>query len=239
MTYLVGLRYESVSAILCDSVSSDQSSREVLSDTILKSGSIAPGIIYAYCGMIYPAQRFIIAAKDFLTGRPISDDFWQPFLDFANHYVSHNTNKDEFQLLISERSAGKPRFHVFDSNEGFIKEDATPPVTLGTGKPLLDDVVNGIWQSKIHEDYCRQGGLAPEHFPYAYSLFLMERSQGLEAPQLRDVGVGGYFHFSYQTENNDFRQSPAVYVLVNYNRDSQKIYTWQYREYHFVALLSL
>ena len=228
VTYIVGLRYESVSAILCDSVSSNRS-REVLSDTILKSGQIAPGIIYAYCGMIYPAQRFIIEAKDFLTGLPISDDFWQPFFDFANHHVSHNTKKDEFQLLLSERSTGKPRFHVFDSNKGFIKEDAKPPVTLGTGKALLDDVVNGIWKSKLHEDYCRQGSLAPEHFPYAFSLFLMERSQGFEVSQLQKVGVGGYFHFSYQTGDDESRQSPAVYVLADYNYVSQRIHTWIYR----------
>ena len=229
MTYLVGLRYESTSAILCDSVISSDSERgEVLSDTFLKSGLLAPGIIYAYCGMVVPAQRFVKAAKDFLTGRLISDDFWSPFVAFATHYVANNVNKGQFNLLLSERSTGQPRFHVFDSNEGFT-DNIDPPITLGDGRELLDDVVYGMWGAKAHEVLCRENGLPSIHFPYVYALFLMERAQGFEAPKLQDAGVGGYFHFSYQTGDQDSRQSPAVYVLVTVDHARQRLIGWTYR----------
>lgn len=229
MTYLVGLRYESTSAILCDSVVSSGSGRgNILSDTYLKSGLLAPGIIYAYCGMVIPAQRFVIAAKDFLTGRPISDDFWKPFMAFASHYLATSAKTETFQLLLSERSTGTPRFHIFDSSQGFT-EDIEPPITLGSGKALLDDVVFGMWGAKAHELLCRQNSLPSMHFPYAYSLFLMKRSQGFEASQLQSAGVGGYFHFSYQTRDEDSRQSPAVYVLADADHAGQKLIGWVYR----------
>lgn len=218
MTYLVGLRYKSVSAILCDSVIS--TNHEIVSDTFLKSGSIAPGIIYAFCGDVDAAQSFIIEAKVFLTGLPINDNFWKKFTSFASHYLIGTSIRHAFTLLLSERSTGQPRFHVFDSKKGFI-ENVSPPITLGSGKELLDQFIQESWDSEIHEQMIRQNSLLPEHFPYLYSLFLMEYVQGLEAPKLRNKGVGGYFHFSYQTNNTESRQSPAVYILADINPADQ------------------
>ena len=175
-----------------------------------------------------PAQRFVVAAKDFLMGKPISEDFWRPFTIFANNYAANNTDSNGFQLLLSERSSGKPLFHTFDSKEGF-KENVEPPITLGTGKDLLDDFVFGTWKAKAHELLLDQSSLSSLHFPYLYALLLMERSQGFEASQLQEQGVGGYFHFAYQTGNTDSRQAPAVYVLVDVDHTSKNLIGWVYR----------
>jgi hypothetical protein len=102
-------------------------------------------------------------------------------------------------------------------------------VTLGSGKNLLDGFVRATFnaRSQLLADEVRRihAAVLPAH----WCLQMMERAQGHEMAVLNNAGVGGYFHFSYQTRDEEGRQPPALYVLCDPVPERQMIATWAFR----------
>lgn len=226
MTYLVGMKYGTYSAIICDTrVTFDDKNRES-SNFSLKSGSLFPGCMYALCGSFPDARQFLMRSKDYLTGTPIHG-LWDRFADFAQSYNFPNQDHQQFELLLSSRHAGAPTLYVLDSRSRCICAHGDL-VTLGSGKPLLDDFVKANFAQ--YPNWTNPGATnLPEFPPFFLCLLLMELVQGYEVSLFEKHGVGGYFHFSYQTTQIESRQPPTVYVLCNLSAEKQTIYTWVYR----------
>lgn len=213
MTYVVGLRDGDTGIVLCDSrVTFD---RGPSLNSALKSGRLFPGCHYAAVGEAEPMRRFVVRAKTFLTGRNTPVGFWNVFLGYAVAYDRFDDDRP-FTLLLMSNHTGRPTFYTFESGSRAVTERGDL-VTLGSGKPLLDPIINALWRERqvgIRADISERG--APEwFFGYYYCLALMEHAQGDAYAELNRAGVGGAFHFSCQTSTEDFRQHPAVYTIVS------------------------
>jgi len=227
MTYIVGVKYGSYSAILCDSrVSFENSSRDA-ENTWLKSGLFFHGCMFAYCGAVYPARKFIIACRTHLTVYGTIESFWENFCHFVASY-DFPKGDDSFQLLLSSRANQHVQLYILDSEKGRLDKCTSNIVTLGSGAVYLDDFVYANF-GRIYITGNREIDARPETSPWMWCLQLMERVQGLEVVRLQELGVGGYFHFSYQTPSEESRQPPAVYVLCDYVAERQLITSWAYR----------
>ncbi len=213
MTYVVGIRDEGISAILCDSrVTFD---RRPSLNSALKSGLLFPGCHYAAVGAVEPMRLFIGRLKTFLTGRDTPIGFWNSFLGFINGYDRFES-AHPFTLLLMSRHTGRSTLYVFQSSTRSVTEQGDL-VKLGSGKPLLDPVIDRLRAERhasIKADLAKQGAPA-WFFGYYYCLALVEHAQGDAYASLNHLGVGGIFHFSYQTSTEEFRQHSAVYVIVS------------------------
>jgi hypothetical protein len=61
------------------------------------------------------------------------------------------------------------------------------------------------------------------------SLFLTQQCQGDEFSTLERVGVGGIFHFTFQTAEQDCRQPPTVLLLTRYDAARVGFVYWAFR----------
>lgn len=214
MTYIVGIRSDQIIVLIADSRVSF-GNRDMNHNFSLKSGHIFPGCIYAASGDAGAMRDFIKRAKNFLTGRRTQPEFWDMFVRYFQSY-DWFARGNEFQLLLSSRHSGEPRLYIADSSTATITECTEDIVTLGSGSSLLDSHLRNVYQQQhrsILDEIRRQD--APDWFlGYWYCLALTELAQGSMACDLNDIGVGGIFHFSYQTCTEEHRQHPAVYDIV-------------------------
>lgn len=227
MTYIVGLKYQGHAAILCDSRVSFSGAREP-ENTWLKSGLLFPGCIYAYAGDVDSAHKFIIAAKRVLTGYGTLESFWDRFILFVREYPFSEVKEDGFDLLLSSRNQGPPTLYVLDSTTRTVRQEGDI-VTLGSGRELLDYGVRNTYAHLEHILPIEIRALHPAIVPANLCLQLMERAQGYEASALNEAGVGGYFHFSYQSKEDESRQPPTLYVLCDPGPERNLIATWAFR----------
>lgn len=214
MTYILGLRDSGTSLVICDTrVTFDDAGKAGMNYS-LKSGLFFPGCHYAGAGYTRPMRRFIVRCKKNLTGRDSLTGFWSRFVEFASRYDEYD-EREPFELLLTSRHTGTPEFHIFRSSSRSVERQGDL-VTLGTGRTILDPVVHQLYRAQHADmmDQLRQQELPAYCYGYFYCLALMEYVQGDAYQQLERDGVGGVFHFSYQTATNEHRQDPAVYVIV-------------------------
>ncbi|MCH8206672.1 MAG: hypothetical protein IH956_06670 [Chloroflexi bacterium] len=66
-------------------------------------------------------------------------------------------------------------------------------------------------------------------FAFGLCLWLTTHTQSFEKSELERVGVGGIFHFMFQTADAEYLQSDALYLIFDPDRSQQTIYIWMYR----------
>jgi hypothetical protein len=71
--------------------------------------------------------------------------------------------------------------------------------------------------------------LTHEISPYFLCLWLNERSLTFEASPLEGYGVGGVFHFVWQSAATELPQAPAVYILSGHDKARNETWSWLYR----------
>jgi hypothetical protein len=227
MTYIIGAKYDGNAAIICDSrVEFDRG--RASENTWLKSGRLFPGCMYAYSGSVYPAQDFIVAAKKRLTGVNDLPGLWADFLAFAKGYPFPRDDLDGFELLLTTRTSGAPELWVLNSLERAVFP-AGDFVTLGSGKDLLDRPMEATYRARERLLPSAVTSKHPAIMPMNWCLQLMERAQGHEMAAFNSAGVGGYFHYSYQTSDDEVRQPPTLYVLCDLVPEKQVLATWAFR----------
>ena len=227
MTYIIGAKYDGYATIICDSrVQSDESGYS--ENTWLKSGLLFTGCSYAYSGSVYSAQEFIIEFKKQLHTYATIQDIWNMFLEFSSTYRFPQSHRERFRLLLSSRASGVPMFYTLDSGTGQVRAEGDF-VTLGSGRDFFDGPMRETVARRYELVDQQTAKMHPAILPANWCLQLMERAQGLEASMLNAIGVGGYFHFSYQGPNEESRQQPTVYVLCDYIPAKHSIATWVYR----------
>ena len=223
MTYIVGLKTNGATAIISDT---RQTGPEGGENVVLKTGTMFPGCIFGRAGSAEHSRDFVLRARHALLGDVPIPETWYRFKEFCDSYI-FPTGSDSFELILSTRSSGRPLLFRLDSDEGLSPVDEEI-VTIGSGKAILDDFVLGASLPLIKQARAVQR-LPIAAGPYILCFLLTLTSRGLEQTVLEDHGVGGVFHFTYQTADSDGRQRPAVYILPVPDFATNNIYHWIYR----------
>lgn len=202
-------------------------------DTALKTGVLFPGCIFGLAGNAEEGRRFVLTAKRALTGTDTVPGFWMKFIGFVASYPFPMQDCDQFELLGSSRALGTPKLWHLNSGGGlqWIPEDQQW-MSIGSGKSLLDPLIVGCAsQAEQFLTVSPQPShrLSLQTYPFLLCLRLLARSQGLERNLLEDCGVGGCFHFLCQTSRGETRQPPALYVLCDADRRTNRVFLWLYR----------
>ncbi|MFA5426654.1 MAG: hypothetical protein WC279_00425 [Sulfurimonas sp.] len=212
MSYIVGIKLEDVTSIMCDTrVSFNDGSGQ---NTSLKSGRLFPGCIYGAAGNANSMREFIKDCKLYLSTkekRPLTV-YWEKFEKFIDTHMDNDV--EHFQLVLSSRHTSEARLYSFDSKTKIIKE-GNHFVSIGSGKAMLDEELKKYIDATkdMFIKQLKENNWELVFYPNFYCLWLMERVQGVESIRLQDIGVGGHFHYSYQTSVGEARQEPSVYVL--------------------------
>ena len=224
MTYIVGFKQPGVNTILSDTrVTRDDP--DASSNTAIKTGELFPGCIYGRAGSQFHSEKFIRRFREMIRGsRDTHLGFWHQFQQFAEVYEFPTRTTDRFQLLLSTRAFGHPKFYTLSADSGLSRvhmPKEAPIITYGKGKGYLDSRVYGDfqpWLAHIQEYLLDGMGLSHgdilDAAPYCLCLRLSELSLTFEKGRLEEeYGVGGLFHFISQNSTGEYRQQPAVYIF--------------------------
>lgn len=241
MTYIIGFRQPGLNAILADTLATCTHNGVVEHrEGDLKLGLLFPGCVYGSIGSSGAATSFIRRFKESIykdTDR--ISGFWQQLCAFIKQYPFPSRRVDHFQLLLSHRGLGDPRFAKLDSFSG-LEEGEIPHsyfmLAYGSGCEILNDDLTNIYtpQLKIMQRYLLDEKKLDIHTvhaisPYFLCLWLCEKSLTFEKSHLATKGVGGVFHFIQQTASLEATQHPALYLFSAVDRTSREIRTWLYR----------
>lgn len=241
MTYVIGFKQPGVNAIISDARGSWRGidGRWYGDNTALKTGLLFPGCIYGVMGNPRHANELILGFKRSVGGERDSHVLWKWFQDVVGAYGFTKGESDGFQILLSNRSSGQPVFYLLDSTSGIsrVRMDAPYMVnSYGSGKTVLDRFVGekseltlkGL-QAHLVDDKGLPTESVHEVSPYFLCLWLSEWSLTYEKSRLEKHGVGGAFHFVYQTDEFESAQKPAVYIFSAANPRTKAICSWLYR----------
>jgi len=210
--------------------------RELQPEIRVGTGLLFPGCIYAWAGHVEEARKFVTECKEFLKGDNKIEGFWYRFVDFVNVYPFDNAK--EFQLLLSVRCSGQPRFYLISSKQPSLLVQNNSIVTLGSGKEMLDGVIMGEFSKRTQmvddamkhvDNAIRPHRVHPATFPYFYCLWLNEIALGMQLSKLEEHDVGGIFHFLWQDSSGEHAQEPSVYLLSAADLKTRTVYHWLYR----------
>jgi hypothetical protein len=241
MTYVVGFKQPGINAIISDVRVSWQGTEGWQGEnTALKTGVLFPGCIFGRVGSAYHSRKFITRFKESIKRREICPlDLWHKFQQFVESYQFPKGNNDKFQLLLSTRSSGEPRFHLLDSLAGISGIDTNSEyhfISFGSGKKVLESFERKqfVPRLKALQNYLISNRDWPPpviHMisPYCLCLWLSELSLTFESGLLKQHFVGGVFHFICQTNGVEAPQKPTIYIFSARIPDSRTIYSWIYR----------
>ncbi|MBA7691650.1 hypothetical protein ES703_100201 [subsurface metagenome] len=75
----------------------------------------------------------------------------------------------------------------------------------------------------------KEKGTSIVYYPCFMCLWLSEQTLGFESSDLERIGVGGIFHFCYQTSDKEARHQPIIFVLFSFGKSTQEISYKAYR----------
>lgn len=230
MTYLIGARVGPTLVIISDTrVTYTSGERTTGENVALKTGVLFPGCIFGREGNASSSGDFLTTVQKLVSPDAPVGENWERFSRCAHAYSFSREAKEQFRLLLASRNGGLPRMWMLDSVNGLVQVPADEAlVTLGSGKDILDDYVQNECMPLLQATVVtpKQRVLVG---PYLLCLKLIEKTQSLERPQLEQHGVGGVFHFVYQTRAREGRQAPALYVLSDLDPSRRIAYGWMFR----------
>ena len=156
MTYILAFGQPGLNAIIADSrVSWDNVAGEREgTNNALKIGVLFRGCIYGTVGSVSAAREFIRSFKESIHGS--TDDglgCWQKFERFVEQYPFPSSNS-KFQLIISNRVFGAPRFALLDSTSGLDQAPIPHRYYLlahGDGRLALNEKVDREFVPRLKE----------------------------------------------------------------------------------------
>lgn len=241
MTYIVGFKQPGINVIISDSRVSWKGDygREGRNDA-MKTGMLFPGCIFGRIGDTAKSKVFIDSFRESVKGeKDTIAGLWQRFEKFVETYPFSTNPNDQFQLLLSQRAYGEPRFHCLDSNTGLTSVQVPHSNYLldyGSGKKILGPYIKEQFapRLKLLKEKLRENPDLPIHaIPYITSYFLClwlsELSLTTESSMLEEKDVGGAFHFIIQSSKGEESQKPALYIFSSINHKRKEIYAWCYR----------
>jgi hypothetical protein len=235
MTYILGIQKpeNNFTALLCDlMVSFKDYDGDIIdrNNSSLKTGLLFEGCIYGVAGNANLAKIFIMGFRE-LTDKSKSMEYnWNLLQHYAKAEFSDQSG-EPFKVLISSRFSGSPQLFLYDSNQKTISKIEDEIYSIGSGKKILDDIINlrrKMAEKTIAEIFYKKD-IPILYYPYFYCLWLSELTMGFEVTKLEEIGVGGLFHFCFQTNEKEGRQQPSVFVLSMPDIKKKTIYNHIYR----------
>jgi hypothetical protein len=223
MTYIVGIRKPEhnfltiISDIMVTKVFPDGKLQK--ENNALKSGYLFDGCIYGLCGDAIAGHKFLSSFKRLIDCKdPVQNNF-----DRLSNFIEL-TDWDSgsgFKVLFGIRNPN-PEFFLLDSSNREFKLLNEFLYTMGSGKELLDTIVSQayIHSNELIMDKLKQHGAPIVYYPCFVCLWLSELVLGYEEKKLSDIGVGGIFHYIYQTSEKECSPMPIVFVLSKLENDN-------------------
>jgi hypothetical protein len=241
VTLLIGWKQPGMNVIFADArMTRRRNGAEVSGENhSLKTGLLFPGCIFGRTGHVAASARFIAEwhrETPDKTGRP--EELWALFCEFAAGYAFPELPEMHFQLLLSHRAAGAPKFALLDSETGLTALEEEHPVAAiayGSGAQVeaIQDAFKRVFPERLRElvayldERGRDSSFTAFAAPLFVSLWLSELSLTWESIDLERGGVGGVFHFLLQMDGGEATQPPAVFVFADLV--GSKVNLWCYR----------
>ncbi len=125
--------------------------------------------------------------------------------------------------------SGDPQLWILDSHGLTQLDPSRDLVTIGSGRPLLDDFVHSQIRSLRQGFADKSPELAETLAPYMLSFKLVRKFHSPERDVLEQAGVGGGFHFVYQTSEKEDGQLPTLLVMADRGTDIHLMTWWMVR----------
>lgn len=222
MTYIVGIRKPEhnflaiISDVMVTKVYGD--GRVHKENTALKTGRLFNGCIYGLAGDATAGIEFLVTFKKSIN---FNDEINNNLGHLQNFVLSDSWDSGRgFKILFGIRNP-KPQFYLLDSISREIRILPNLVYTMGSGKSILDEIVFAAYDySNSHiMNELNQRNAPIVYYPCFLSLWLSELILGFEKKQLEDIGIGGIFHYIYQTESKENSSMPLVLVLSKLEND--------------------
>lgn len=226
MTYIVGINKKEhnfitlISDIMVTRMYSDGTiARE---NTALKTGLLFAGCLYGLAGDANAGEAFLLKFKDSLDeNKSINENVEE----LKKHIKNNMWEKGNgFEILFAIRNP-TPDLYLFNSSNSDLVLCKQSIVTLGSGKKDLDNLVTSMNQyvdSNIMQ-ILKENKIPIVYYPCFMCLWLSEQTLGFENTYLEKIGVGGIFHFCYQTIDKEHRHLPIMFVLISLDKSTGKV----------------
>lgn len=232
MTYIVGvnLKKHNISFIVSDIMATLKyaDGSVIRQNTALKTGLLFPGCLFGLSGVVEAGQDFLLKAKSLFIKE---DTVGSNFDRLANFIKFGNYDRDnDFKIIFSVRNPN-PELYYFDSRGRKLLHCGDTVVSIGSGKEDLDSLTYQIHEA-IDQHILKlleEKHIPMVYYPCFYCLGLSERTLGFEGTKLNELGVGGLFHYCYQTSTAEHRPKPLVYVISTYDPYTQRVSNKVYR----------
>jgi hypothetical protein len=229
MTYILGMKRHGVTSIIAD-LRVTRHDTKAGRNVALKSGILFPGAIFGAAGNAVAALNFVSRSRTVAENvGPRLSDKWTAFAELAGKY---NAVDGDFQILVASRANGQSELYLYDSNSRILAP-ADDLTSIGSGRPLLKHYTQNIDQAL--DKWLRIGPgpdpneCSPQSRPAYFCLGLTEAAAGTERKELERAGVGGVFHYVYQTVDADEYQPPTVFGICYGSNDGETIVLVRFR----------
>lgn len=216
MTYIVGIRKpeHNFLAIISDIMVTKEFSNGKIQkeNTALKIGYLFDGCVYGLSGDATAGQKFLGLFKRMINCKDLVKDNFEKLSNFIKS--SQWDSCSRFKILFGIRNPN-PEFYLLDSNTREFKILDECLYTMGSGKSLLDPIVSQgyNYSNSFIMDKLKQNKAPIVYYPCFLCLWLSELVLGFEEKRLSEIGVGGIFHYIYQTDKKECSSMPTVFVL--------------------------
>lgn len=226
MTYIVGIRKPEhnflaiISDIMVTKVFPDGKIQK--ENNALKTGYLFDGCIYGLSGDAAAGHKFLVFFKRKIDCKDSVKDNFKNLSDFVK--LSEWNLGSGFKILFGIRNP-TPEFFLLDSCTREFKLLNECLYTVGSGKGLLDTRVLQAYDysNSFIMDNLRQNGAPIVYYPCFACLWLSELVLGFEEKQLSEIGVGGIFHYVYQTDKKECSPMPIVFVLSKFGKNNKLV----------------
>jgi hypothetical protein len=135
-----------------------------------------------------------------------------------------------FEVLLASRASGHSTLFLLDSHHGLKEVVGRDWISIGQGSTMLDSVVGRYAAMSTGNDLAQANSdEVSRDFAFGLCLWLTTHTQSFERSELERVGIGGIFHFIFQTTDAEYLQGDALYLIFDPDRSGQAIYFWMYR----------
>jgi len=232
MTYIIGInkREHNFVTIISDIMVTREypNGTIIRENTALKTGLLFDGCLYGLSGDARAGHDFLLGFK-----QKVNKTFSikENVGEFIKYIKSANWSKGEgFKILFTIRNP-VPELYLFDSDNPDLKLCNDPVVTIGSGKQYFDKMVlsmNEYVDSMIMR-ILKNKNIPIVYYPCFMCLWLSEQTLGFEKAFLEKIGVGGVFHFCYQTIDKEHRHLPIIFSLISLDKTTGKVDYKTYR----------
>ena len=196
--------------------------------------------MFGSCGNSAESTNFVVSFKNAINGKSLEDidALWSQFIEFFDNQTFDSNHSGFCRRLRARHPSIGLKLYELDSAKRTIRPLYSPTVhTLGSGIDVLDTVVRGeaprliglgdTLASQLERMYDvaqKQFGNLPlrvfgltEHNDElirccVLSYMLNSKSLCHQVSELEGAGVGGVFHFIFQTRSIE-RPQPAIFYI--------------------------